>query len=695
MSKSNEHTMSQTTGTDLPATIEPDVNASRMASDRHRDHSKGINAYISEFIQNALDAFYYNTSEGNIVIESLNVVFRYDPEEKTLEIWDNAGGMTKEEVKDHYISLGNPGSEKIGRDTGGNQGVGFWAMACWSQSAVVHSLDQDGNEWCARVKQQEMEAARSEVKRVEDTEYESRDELSTAGTYVRFENVEDQTATDLSDGDGVKEAIGTKFAFPLSRHNLSVEYQIIGDGTYTPETYDIESCIEEGAIVENVDLETFNEQGERQLRSLYLIDNRRLDNDEAPWTGVAMLKGSEYSDEPYLSVDEYAPQQHPITREGQMWGWVDAGELCPDLEAHGHTKFQTNCDIHGQSGLRDAIFEASEEHFNNQTAEDQEEVSEFGTEKINEYMEKFNGVGSGDGSGTTTEGETTPDDPTLRVNASKHELDVGDEVPLSISVRSPKSCEVDNVYISCVVKKTSNADGDDPPQEVVEQSRAEMSVEEGQINTEVDDFDRIATGKYLTEKHGEGVYTFRAELYQHPNPHFEEDEMKSINFDLETSLKTKPVLDTSQTTFRVGDVDTGPDSPSNSQSEPDGMIESVIFREEGEASWRAKQELSTSGDSYHIIINVDHPEYEAFRKLYKGHSLDDIKSDIAAKWGFLRIHFNQATTELEELLEEHNIDNPQVRSGMGDILKERVENYDAFREEFISDSPLTEDMDVA
>lgn len=681
---------------DLVANNDPGANASHIIADAYKDHSKGMHAILFETYQNSNDAYRYNVSEDNIPAYGLQVRFRIHPEENIVEAWDNAGGMGKETLKENYLKLGNPGSYKLNADTGGSQGKGFWAMCCWGQSTVIHSLDQDGNEWCSQAIQQDQEAAVSDIHRVENTVHDSRGELSSPGTYIRIEGVEPQTIKDLANWDLVNEKISRKFAFALASDDVSITYEIVGEGEFTPDTYDIESMLEKGGIVEDVDLNTFHKKGQnRQLKSLHLIDNRRLDNEEPPWEGIAMLKGGEFTNHPYLSVWEYIPNQHPITRKGKLWGWVDASELAPDLEEHGHTGFIGRSGLYKQSGLRDAILEASEEYFHEQTVEDQEEASEFGVETINHYMEELNDIDvSSSGNGGGSSAETTPNEPSLRVNSGKHQHEEGSEVAVSVSVLTSASCDIDNVYIKGEIIKTTTAEGNDTSESVREESRVEFDVKETDIETPSGEHIEIANGKYPTEKYGPGIYTFKASLYQHPNPN--PDGAKSLTFEWETALKTKPVLSESKSSFRVGDVetDTSPSQSEKSDADPNGVIDSVFFQHGGDEPWRAKQVLSDSGDSYHIIINKDHPEFKAIKNLYDDYSLNEIWGDVGSKWGFFRIHFNQATNEIEELLEDHNVENSQVRSGIEDIIKERVKKYDSFRKEFVEESPITESIDI-
>ena len=101
----------------------------------------------------------------------------------------------------------------------------------------------------------------------------------------------------------------------------------MSEGEYHPDTYDIESMFEQGGIVEGEDLPEFTKKGEeRQLKSLHLIDNRKLpDNEEPPWEGIAMLKGGEYTDKhPYREHCESSHCPH---------SWCDHSSLVVPLNS--------------------------------------------------------------------------------------------------------------------------------------------------------------------------------------------------------------------------------------------------------------------------------------------------------------------------------------------------------------------------
>jgi hypothetical protein len=185
------------------------------------------------------------------------------------------------------------------------------------------------------------------------------------------------------------------------------------------------------------------------------------------------------------------------------------------------------------------------------------------------------------------------------------------------------------------------------------------------------------------------VYTFNAELYEHPNP----DGPKTIGgFDTETALKGKPVLSTSKSIFNVGDVDA--ETQPAGQSTNDGIVKAVQFKHGNDAPWRTKTKQAHDGDGYIVAINMDHPEYKAFKELHTGYTISDIQRDLCTKWGFFRIHFGQAKNEIDDILREHNIQNSQVTSEMKNTIQEYIENYDEFRKEFVTESPITGELDI-
>jgi len=666
---------------ELEANIDPGANTGHLIADTLKDHTKGVNAVLFEIVQNSIDSFWYAKSEGLIENAALDINFRVHPNEGIVEAWDNAGGMTKQVLKENYLKIGNPGDYKKGADTGGSQGKGFWAMTCWGTESYVHTYDVDGNQWYAKAVQSGRQADRTPIKHISKLSRSPREELSQPGTYLRIEDLDQHTMDDLSDWELVNHKLATKFAFALTHDTITINYEIVGDDVYHPDTYDIEEMFEQGGIVENEDLPTFTKKGEeRQLKSLHLIDNRKLpDSEEPPWEGIAMLKGGEYTDKhPYLSVWEYIPHKNAITRDGKMFGWVDAGELCPDMEEHGHTGFRGSS-IYQDSGLRSAIIQATSEHFNNQSVEEQEEASQFGVDNINHFLKEFDDV-----SGSVDDGpESAPTSPQVIPSSDQHENEPGDEVGVSLSVMTPKGCEVDKVHIRGEIIRTTDENGDKTSKAEREQSKEEIKIDE-EISYQGDtDPVKVASGVYIPQK--KGIYTFRAKLYEHPN----QGGVKQFDFNVDAAIKGKPVLSSSYSTFNVGGVERNVESTPSSSSNS-GLISSMKYRRGGYESWRA--DLTTHDeDTYDVWINQDHAEYQAMIDLFDGHTEGDVQRDIGTKWGFMCIFFRRAANDIVDLLDEHNIENSQVRSQIEPIIEERLKDYDQFREDFVERSPLTED----
>lgn len=665
--------------------IDPGTNTSRVLRSAHKDHTKAINALTAEGPQNAVDAYWYNRSEGHIEQgRDLDFHIRVTPDKNIVEIWDNAGGMTKEKLANCYFKYSETGHEKAHSDTGGSQGKGAWVMMAWGEKAYVETHDKNGDRWWCTAAPRSSNGNRSEIKPVNGT---GRQELDESGTYLRIHGLGEQAMEDLSDPELVTDKLTKKFPFALAHDNINFTVTIVGMGSYEPESYNFAQIFEEGGIVEGEDLNTFTKKGQqRQLKGLHLIDNREVSEiDDPPWKGVAMLKGGEYieGDEdaghPYLNVWPYKPQNCPVVQEGKLWGWIDASELCDDLEEHGHTGF-VGSDIYSASGLRQRVLEVANEHFNNQTVADKGSSSRFVKNNLNDWLEKLDEVDKT----KKDQKKGHPRDPVIHCSAESESKSVEDKVPLALTIETPRNCRVNDVHIHISVERIRDENGERIPQG--NRNRTTTNITET-VDSNYDNKE-LGAGMYKVTK--EGKYKFKAELRQKPNVN---EKMDNMGFDENNpAFRSKPVLSESYTTFVVGDIEIDTSESTPTQNTSASVVQEVIFTEKEGETWRAQiRDSEEEEGKFNLFVNSSHPE---FKQLVKQHGVGkkgEVQGELGMRWGFLRVFMQRAGNEIEDELAKHNVESSEITATINGIIKKRLEEYDEFRYNFVPESPLFEE----
>lgn len=663
--------------------IDPGANTRNVIKDAHKDHTKGINAFLFEGGQNAIDAYWHRLSQNAFNDDrALELNFRVTPEQNIFEVWDNAGGMTNTKLDENYFRFGNPGNEKQDSDTGGSQGKGSWVMIGWGEKAYVETHDLNGDRWqCTAIPETHSNGNRSEIKQINN----GRSELDQSGTYLRVHGVSDNTMEDLLDADLVIEKLTQKFPFALAHDNINITYTIVGDGEYTPIEYDFKKAFDQGGVVDGEDLDEFFLKGKkRQLKNLHLIDNRRVSEfDDPPWEGIAMLKGGEYVNDddseghPYLNVWTYKPQNSPVIREGKLWGWVDASDLCPDLEEHGHTGF-VGGDIYDKSGLRKRVIQAAKDYFDNQTVAEKGSSSRYVKDRINEWLDKMDNVD--DSKKETKKGH--PRDPVIHCSADGDGKTVDDKIPLALTIETPNRCRVEDVHIHIAVERIRDENGEKIPQAKRDTSGENFTetVESGLDNKE------LGAGVYEVQQ--EGKYKFKAELRQ--NPQVKKMDDLNLNDD-NPAFRSKPILSESYTTFTIGDmdIDTPPQTPNDSTNA--SVIQEVHFTESEGDTWRAQMRSTEQKGVFEIYVNASHPEFTQIVKQYGIGKKGKVQSEVGLRWGFLRVFMQRAGNDIEDILAEHNVNNSEVIAAINGEIKRRLEEYDEFRYNSVQDSPLYQD----
>lgn len=668
---------------DLPPAANPKANASRIVGEAYKDHDNALDAFLYEFGQNSLDPLFWVVMEGIRENNECEIHFRVNPEDNSVEMWDNVVGMTKEKLRENYLSIGNPGSEKSGMDTGGDQGKGAWSMFGWGDTTYVETLDLNGDRWCARAYPKLVKDNHSEIKKAEAAG-EVRPELSHAGLYIRVEGIADGEMETLCNSQNAIQKIEEKFAFALSNPNIDAQFTYEVDGVISEaEGHDLQTAAEQGAVVANEDLGEFYLQGEtRELTGLTLIKTSDLpDGFEPPWQGVCMLKGSAYTDSlPYMNVWTYSPTEADEILDGELWGWVNASSLCPDREEHGHTGFTNGGRIYSDSGLRSRVIEACENNFSHTSVEDKSRSAQQTKSQLVDYLNKFNtGVdvtppGPPPTDDTEPTEPTEPDGPRVFASTDGYYYDIGETVPLHVLITNPESSDIERFRVQTTVQRVIDESGDTIPED-------ERSDPLPVSNTKT-----IPTGSEqvmmkeeppVFEPPRNGGYDMRLEMKEEPDMSSDDGVMK-----YKKAVQEKSVVDSKRHTFYIGDIEprhggggTDPDPG------PGSILNDVGFIQKEDASYRVNLNPNPDG-TQDVHLNEAHSEWQRMIEVMGGMPSSEAKIELGVKWAFQRFTFKELSGEINDMLRDKGVADSELCLNIENKIDERLELYDEFAEEF-------------
>lgn len=668
----------------------PRTNTNRIVRDATKDHKSALHAIINEWFQNVGDALFWSIDAGHRPAdEPCTIHIRVDTDKNKVEFWDNAIGMEKDKLAGNFLSYGYAGDEKVDRDTGGNQGKGYWAMSAWGERAYIETLDRHGDRWSACTWTNKARN-RSSVKQTGDMSVPEefggieppRSEISRPGVYIQVQGLTDDQMEWLADVDQALELIQTKFsmAFASSQVTFDVTYEVDGEA-HSPTEYEFLEIVSDAAVIEDEDLHNFTLDGkQRQLSNLTLIDSRKLPDDfEPPWKGVAMLKAGDYAAKtPYFTVWPYKPDNTPAVSDGDLWGWVDASSLCPDQEEHGHTSFK-NSAVYARSGLRDRIIDIANKHFQEESVVEESAAADQACENINNYVSDFDPTIDNNSSGAP--GPTTlPDDPKIHVSTDGYYFDPGEKVPFHVMITNPRSSGLEQFHVTVELQRVLDTEGTPIPEEDRQDPRS--FADTGGIEAGVRRQPTTENPPKYTPNQ-EGGYEIRLELKEKPDV-----DADPSDFPYNMALEQKPVRDATTHTFYVGDdVETKSETTQTTDNTTTNHIASLGFMEKEENENRVQ--LRDEGDGLHIMINKAHPEYEqtvsVLRQMY---SQEEVKIEIGTKWGMQKLLFKRTATQVKEALDEHDITNGTLERDIENIVTERAQNFEAFTGKFSEESPI-------
>lgn len=643
-----------------------------------QDYDEPWKGSIREAVQNGADAFGRNRVEGMLDDDSnLLLQFEVDTDTGTYTYEDNAGGMAPQILENNLLGIDTPDEEKEAGSGAGAYGRGFYVIAmCGVGKTYVET--RHGDEHVA--------STVTNIGKYSPPEGPTDPQLpsGTQGTYIYVQDVLEHDLEKLSDWDAVEEMLLENFSFLLYHDEVHLEYTINGT-TYEPDPPDIEKYREEGQLIYREKLPQFSAEGDTyQIRDLYVIRTDVMDEDP-PWTGVAMLKGNEYMNHPFMTIKSYKPQGIPSLRTPpDMIGWCDATDLCPDLENNAHTSFRGH---ESETGIKEILVDLHDEHFKKgRTTEEREELASDIRNSINELLAKYDdfeeyqveddeveteggeddGDGDGEEEGEDTTGPTTPGSSLLKCQAGKREFEVGETVPLQVQIENPPGAEQERFQVYELEVASTDADfSAELPSRVVE-------VEANDHRTfDIQDF----------KPSEEGVYMFRAKIRAQPKVmDMEEDDRET--------------LDKSQIVFYVGNIDrqrrkqeeTGDGGTEGEDSTQASFVQDVAFYARGrDDSWKALASHNESG-GLDLTVNASRPEWRATNRITDNdEKRDKIQHRLGTDWGLGEVILQRNIDEIHDLLEGTRVQGQDVAETIEEQLTARAKTLAEMEAEVFED----------
>ena len=622
------------------------------------DYDEPAKGAIREAIQNGTDAWGENRHEGVLNEDAtLRIRFNINTDRGTFIYQDNAGGMTSEILTENLLGIDTPDETKETGNQGGAYGRGFYVVSTCGEGKTYVETCHEGEHVSSTV---------SNVGRYSKPSEPTRSELPSGvdGTYIHVQDVEEHIMDKFQDWGWVEDMLLESFTMLLIREDVVVEYVIDGE-THHPNPPDLKQYLEEGQLIYKKELPEFSAEGDTyQIRDFYVIRTDAMDEDP-PWEGVAMLKGGQFLDEPYMTVNPYKPTGIPsLRRPPEMIGWCDAGNLCPDLENNSHTSFRGH---ESETGIKEVLMQLHEEHFKKgRTTEERQELASDITNSINEMLVGFDdfdeyqipdGDAEADKGGEEDDGpEGDDDEPSvniIRCQAGKREFDVGEEVPLEILIENPKDAEHERYEIHDIQIGSSNLGFNRSlPSRVVDVSKNQHEAFDVQKFRPTED----------------GIYSFSAKVRPQPEVMGMEEEEHEV-------------VDTSRIYFRVGDVDRSR-SASSSEDDEEGrgdentrvsVVRDTSFYPGDDNTWKAVASENSEG-GLDLTINSNQPEWLAATRITDDDDRrDNIQQKLGTKWGIEEVILQRNIDQIHEMLGDYTVDGEKAAEIIEENLKKRSE----------------------
>lgn len=595
---------------------------------------KGV---LRESIQNAADAWGRNISDGVLDQGSpLNVSIELDTEDRTFRYQDNAGGMPRDVLENNLVGIDTPDDQKEKGRSAGAYGRGFHVVSMVGSGLTYVETKYETGHYCVNLNKQG---------KFSDPQEPETPKLSGYGTYIHVSDVLQQDINGrLADWSEVEQVLLENFNFLFLHPRVDVSYSIDGE-EYTPQAVDLHEYKNKGEILVRDELEPFTfRDDEFHLQDFVMVDAEAV-NQEPPWEGVALLKGNQYLEQPFMTVQVYKPRNiSSLNKPARMFGWCNADDLCPELEDNAHTSF--NSQALTNSGLKGIIRDIHNEHFRKEhRTQERQELRGDIKSNINELLTSFDDftdyqvfsegveidaeVGSGEGDYDRGESSGTA----IICSAGRRVFDVGQNIPLEIALENPDDADLKKYEIFDIEVTSDVLDED-------------ITFEDATVTVDSDETKIHNLTGFVPEK--DGVYIFRA---------------KSRPLDGEGEIKQSNVY------VRVGDAEpqTTSQKETSSDSEGDGqqqvaIVESVQFSPDSDDPYKAALEPGDHG-GFNILINTARPEWEAAEELEEDERRKVLQERLGTQWGAEQIVFNRQIDDLAEVAEKH---------GLGDAAEEEL-----------------------
>lgn len=602
----------------------PEQNLLNSIRNIRRDYDRPAIGAIHEALQNMIDAYGRNFVEKLLIEEGLECFFKVDSLSNEILIRDNAGGMTEEVLTENLIAIDNPSDHKDEGSGLGCLGRGVWVLLALGKVAriEVNHADEEGVMTTdvrttadkSEVGDDEELVGYSDIKRIdpEDSKLGLEDQYGTA---YKISGIKEEFMDVLSDWDEIEKSLIKRFA-PLWTYfdDIEVSYIIDGDDMAV-DAPDLENLKRNHMLRYEEDVEEFEYYGEKhEVRDAVFIDARDLS--DVPWEGFLALKGNEYFEHPFMTVDTYKPRLPSTMGEIKMFGWFDVTDVCRQrdddriLENNSHTSINIP-DKWTRMGLKYIASEVHDNVFKDNRDREKDKES-FGRAKkmANEVLTDMDFEDKLD---TEITGGSKQNDPTpspsndetrlLNCKVGKRKYDIGEEICLFAEVNFPDNPS----YESYVIENIDVSRVDDG---------GEFSYEKGR-NPVVKQSNDFRVGPPIEpDPNVGGKYRLYGELYG----------IKDSG-----EISDRPVA-SSQEKFYVGDPPKeGEDDPKEGDgNEAMGIVSKVTHGPNQPIVALAKE--YEDGEGLEVRLSTDDARVKNIKENNRGDSVIDKTGDLFAEW---------------------------------------------------------------
>lgn len=546
--------------------------------------------------------------------------------------------MSRQVIEKNLVAIDNPSEQKSRGKGAGSYGRGFWVIvSCgeWAEIEVQHNK-------MAYYTEVNRKAQYKDIQEIDERGIG----FNGTGTSHKIHNVVKGDLEMLSDPEAVKKAFIENFTPLILDESVHIEY-VIDEEPVKIEAPDIYQMEDDHLLRDVETVREFEYRGQKHaLKDLKIIES--TDIDEVPWSGVALFKGNDYLNYPFMKVHNYKPYGLPSMRDPpKMFGWCDASDLCRDrgdevgtLENNSHNEIQLS-NLGDKTGLRTLLDEVHDNNFKTEySTKEKEEMLEDVQDEVNSILSGVDSID--DMAQEADEGPKKPDEkpkntqfnlPFLKCITDSKVVDIGDEVGLTIEINPEDNLAYDTYELyDLVVSKVS---GDD--EEIVRQ------IPSIDVDLQEDKPEEQNLGSVTFDE--EGKYRFSGKVRGKPN---------GI---IQGGLPDPE--DTASRTFYVGERPKSPPTDPTPKDEDDKTVEFITDTEyfRSPSSDRRAFASRTDDGGVRLHLNLNWPEVSAIEEKYSGDEFERKQRELFVRWGlnaFKNYWFREELSERsvdEEILE--------------------------------------------